>query len=900
MRETQGAPALSALLTSLAAQCLKVPAGALSRSVPLCRHGMDSLARVELTAALEAALDRRLPDSLLIEHPDLESLERYLRSGPAAGQAPAGGLARMRADSRLPAEVRPPQAPRPVGGEEPVLLTGATGFLGGYLLRALLERGRRRVLCLVRAGARRGAKERLRGSLERSGPWDPSWDARLEVVEGDVALPLLGLSEARYARLAAEVGEVYHCAAEVDWASPYGALRAANVLGTLECLRLACACRTKGLRFVSTVAVCYSTSGPREMDEDEDPFPYLPGLHLGYAQTKCVAEALVREAGERGLPVTILRPSLVAGDRASGASSESDLLSRLLRGVVRMGTAPDLDWTADCLPVDYLAGAVLHLVGQRTSPRVLHLVNPAARHWRELVLWLNLYGYPVRLEPYREWAARVATDPENPLWPLRGFFLGKPASEGGLTLPELYEDGRRTRLRASRTEEALQGAALGSPRLDARLLERYVDGFISRGLLPSPSAVRRPAGPIGGRGSPEREAAALDASFFAGLLRGPDGEGAAEVRQALPVRDGSDRSIISELTSWLHGSPAGLRQYRLGVERRGELEWVSAVVKRKASDEEAIDVARRVAEQCSPALGRAFERFGRELGLAGSHVRELGVYGQDDLRFRRHAPALYGVRRDDARQEWTLVLEDVSGLELLDSADDASGWETEHVEAAVRGLAELHAIWYGREEELLRNAWLGPVTSARRRAEMAELWAALAENAASRFASVLGEGVRALQARLAEDVGDRWRRLESRPRTLIHNDFNPRNIALRTGEAGRRLCAYDWELATLGPPQHDLAELLCFVLPRSFGRPEVEHYLALHREALRDSSGVGVDLPAWADWEEGFRLSLHDLLLDRLALYAMIGRFKPQRFLDRVVRTWGALYELYPLVSPCR
>ena len=55
------------------------------------------------------------------------------------------------------------------------------------------------------------------------------------------------------------------------------------------------------------------------------------------------------------------------------------------------------------------------------------------------------------------------------------------------------------------------------------------------------------------------------------------------------------------------------------------------------------------------------------------------------------------------------------------------------------------------------------------------------------------------------------------PRTLIHNDFNPRNLCLRQTDGGLRLCAYDWELATLQVPQHDLAELLCFVLP-----PDVE------------------------------------------------------------------------------
>jgi aminoglycoside phosphotransferase (APT) family kinase protein len=135
-------------------------------------------------------------------------------------------------------------------------------------------------------------------------------------------------------------------------------------------------------------------------------------------------------------------------------------------------------------------------------------------------------------------------------------------------------------------------------------------------------------------------------------------------------------------------------------------------------------------------------------------------------------------------------------------------------------------------------------------------------------------------------------RVDALPAQVIHNDFNPRNVALRREEGRLRLCCYDWELATLGVPQHDLAEFLCFVLKPSTDRSEVLHYLDLHRSALTRASNRPIDPVAW---ETGFRLSLHDLLIDRFALYAMIDRFRPQRFLTRVVSTWYALYELFPI-----
>ena len=84
----------------------------------------------------------------------------------------------------------------------------------------------------------------------------------------------------------------------------------------------------------------------------------------------------------------------------------------------------------------------------------------------------------------------------------------------------------------------------------------------------------------------------------------------------------------------------------------------------------------------------------------------------------------------------------------------------------------------------------------------------------------------------------------SAPRTLIHNDCNPRNICLRKlsteqldGESAR-MCLYDWELATLDVPQRDLAEFLTFtLLPTSTTatRMELMNYYRYH---LEQSSGI--------------------------------------------------------------
>jgi len=97
-------------------------------------------------------------------------------------------------------------------------------------------------------------------------------------------------------------------------------------------------------------------------------------------------------------------------------------------------------------------------------------------------------------------------------------------------------------------------------------------------------------------------------------------------------------------------------------------------------------------------------------------------------------------------------------------------------------------------------------------------------------------------------------------------------------------------MSKLGLSQHDLAELLCFVLAADVSESEVRVFLEKHRSALQLAAGISIDKEGWL---VGFQLSLADLLIHRFAMYAMIHRFRAQTFLPRVIRTWRRLYEMF-------
>ncbi|HEY1908907.1 MAG TPA: hydroxymethylglutaryl-CoA reductase, partial [Myxococcaceae bacterium] len=241
--------------------------------------------------------------------------------------------------------------------------------------------------------------------------------------------------------------------------------------------------------------------------------------------------------------------------------------------------------------------------------------------------------------------------------------------------------------------------------------------------------------------------------FQPGLRRVLDDESLV-VEAVTPVEDVElGDSLLSNLTRsrtrGLVGQLPRRLHYRSADSGPGQKE---VLVRIKPLDQEVLLMTHLVASMCGARLGELQRRFAGQLGIAGSHLRELGVYQQTDRRFTRHAPALYEVLRDDARELFVLVIELLRDVELKDSADDLRGWTLAHVEAAVRGIAEVHSIWYGREEALREEPWLGEVVDSAARASMVELWSEALDHAADEYPGWYGLPERRLHQRLVHSL----------------------------------------------------------------------------------------------------------------------------------------------------
>ncbi|WP_438036869.1 myxochelin non-ribosomal peptide synthetase MxcG [Sorangium sp. So ce204] len=460
-------------------------------------RGGQSLQTIQVANRLSVDLGREIPVAMVFRHPTVAALARALDE--AQGAAAAAAAARtsgetpgaMLADAELPEDVVPRSLAWSGGGGRPrqVVLTGASGFVGAHLLHELLAQTDATVVCLVRATSEAHAAERIRQALSKQRLPVDGIDARVLAVPADLTQPRLGLSAARFGQLAAECDAIYHNAAVVSLVRDYRSLRAANVIGTREALRLAAAARPKPLHHVSTLAVAPGIAASPEVAEAFVP-PH-PGLRDGYQQSKWAAERLVQQAAERGLPVAVYRLGRVVGAPDTGVVNEQDLVFRLLRAGIPAGVLPDLDVREVWTPVDYVGRAIVHLslttlTAQDTGAVVNVAPAPEVR-LTELFDWARDYGYPVERRPVAAWRARLKD----------GADAADSATLAFFDLQSAPADGEATfgigRVRCDNLERGLAGTGITCPPIDRALFYRYLDRCVEEGLLPPPSRAARRA-----------------------------------------------------------------------------------------------------------------------------------------------------------------------------------------------------------------------------------------------------------------------------------------------------------------------------------------------------------------------------------------------------------------------
>ncbi|MEH2181464.1 thioester reductase domain-containing protein [Nostoc sp.] len=486
-------------LVSNLAKLLEVATDEIDVKEHLENYGLDSAQAMILVSNLEKLLGFQPSPLLLWHYPNIKALSQRLAeevqedspiqdTGVTTSNAnTAPSVLDLGAEAVLDPTIHPGAASNVAVGEpKNIFLTGGTGFLGAFIIRELLQETNADIYCLVRAANAEEGKSKLQNNLQQYAIWQEEFNSRIIPIIGDLSLPLLGVGSEQFQVLASKIDIIYHSGALLNYVFPYSALKAANVLGTQEVLRLACQIKVKPVHYVSSVAVFESTAYAGKVVKEQDEFNHWEGIYLGYSQTKWVAEKLVKIARDRGLPVTIHRPPLISGDSKTGICNTHDFINLMVKGCLQMGSFPDVDYMLDMSPVDYVSKAVVYLSQQKESiGKAFNLQHPQPVSLKILVDWIRSFGYSVEMIPYEKWQSELinnVSSVDNPLYTLRPFLLERWSDEQ-LTIPDLYLQARRPHISCQDTLHALAGSSIACSPIDSQLFMTYTVYLIQSGFL---------------------------------------------------------------------------------------------------------------------------------------------------------------------------------------------------------------------------------------------------------------------------------------------------------------------------------------------------------------------------------------------------------------------------------
>jgi len=262
-------------------------------------------------------------------------------------------------------------------------VTGATGFIGRFLVDKLLAR-EGTIYVLVRKGSVKKLDE-LRSR------WGED-EKRVVAVVGDLAKPNLGLAAAEIAKLKGKVRHFFHLAAIYDLAADAQSQEKANIDGTRHAVQLAEAIEAGTFHHVSSIAAAGLYDGVFR----EDMFEEAEELDHPYFRTKHESEGIVRK--ESKTPWRVYRPGIVVGHSQTGEIDKIDgpyyffkLIQKMRNALPPwMPTVGIEGGRINIVPVDFVVDALDHIAHKKgLDGGCFHLTDPEPRRIGEI---LNLFA----------------------------------------------------------------------------------------------------------------------------------------------------------------------------------------------------------------------------------------------------------------------------------------------------------------------------------------------------------------------------------------------------------------------------------------------------------------------------------------------------------------------------
>jgi Phosphotransferase enzyme family len=281
---------------------------------------------------------------------------------------------------------------------------------------------------------------------------------------------------------------------------------------------------------------------------------------------------------------------------------------------------------------------------------------------------------------------------------------------------------------------------------------------------------------------------------------------------------------------------------------------------------------------CNERLQKEYGIIKDKTGFYYTHDKEIELYKQHKHTF---FPVIYGYYINENDNVYALLMEYFEDVEMLNSVMDINLWDKEHIDLGLKALITWHknntgkTEWYTTKYSDIRNE--------EQIKQLQKTWLELLINAHQRFPDLYSEHFTQCLKDGIQEILALWIELEDVPKSVAHNDFNPRNVFFKNDDSnGKNICVYDWELATVHFPVYDLIEFLSFTSSNLNDETIINYFKQFQDE-------LSHDVPLYAN-NSIFRASLlcsaYDFGLHRLGMYMMAHSVGPYPFIPHVIKNY--------------